>query len=179
MFKSGDVVVIDEIATIMDKYEKGDDESMEDYISFGNVDCSVKMLCLAAGSTYRVEDVDDDGDLRLKMLCGTYPKEIATIVKEDDDMENKEIVNETDLGFCPHCLQEYDIDPESDSCTNCGHQIPDGIIDLESRCREADHLCDCIIDILDWQQSIRGTDGSLGELRKIVNEFQGVEYVEQ
>lgn len=36
-------------------------------------------------------------------------------------------------GFCPYCLEEYDIDPNSAKCTNCGAVIPDQIIEMETQ----------------------------------------------
>lgn len=73
--------------------------------------------------------------------CDLYhaPKEIVTF--EDADLcpkcyENHVSAVEADLKtslrdiFCPHCLETHPEDPNSNECTSCGYEIPDGIMDL-------------------------------------------------
>jgi len=58
-----------------DELEEGERE----YVPFENTDLYLDMMKHFTDNTvwWRVEDVDEDGDFSLKMLFGTFPREIV------------------------------------------------------------------------------------------------------
>ena len=66
--------------------------------AFSTVDCSQEHIMVVEGGEYCVEEVDEDGDVRLKGTFGTYPKEIIEYVIEKETRAYKISFNFTQYG---------------------------------------------------------------------------------